>query len=85
MRTEEVGEREIVWHHVSQDGGLSWETEEQVANLNSTDPPATAVDAALQLHLLALEGGRLQDYLWDNTRWQLNEGLDTPLSAVEAL
>jgi hypothetical protein len=82
---EESGERLTIWHEISLDGGLSWSRAAQVSGLSGETDPAVAVDAGNRPHLLALENGRLLDFLWSEERWTASDDLAVPFSPGGAL
>jgi hypothetical protein len=77
---EETTGRVIVWHAQSIDDGLTWGQADQVADLNEGELPDVTVDTAGRLHVLALNSGRLLNWVWDGQGWQADESLQTALA-----
>lgn len=82
---EDDNGRLILWHSLSEDGGLTWPRGEQILGLSQATAPAVVVDSGNRVHLLAVDGGRLLDWLWDGQRWTQAESLDVPFTAEGVL
>jgi hypothetical protein len=74
-----------LWHSFSEDGGLQWSRAAQVTGLSEAKAPAVTVDPGRRPHILAVDGGRLLDWLWDGERWVAGDNLDVPFTGDGAL
>jgi hypothetical protein len=82
---EDNNGRLILWHSFSEDSGLNWSRPAQVTGLSEATSPAVTVDPGKRPHILAVDGGRLVDWVWDGERWAADENLDVPFTAEGAL
>ncbi len=82
---EDSNGRLILWHSYSADGGLTWQRAEQIIGLTEATAPAVTVDLGGRPHIIAVDSGRLLDWLWDGERWVQEDSLDVPFTGEGVL
>lgn len=74
---QEGSGRDGVWHSFSVDGGINWNPPEQADQFSGRAGLAAAVDQVHRPNLLAIENGRLENLVWQDSEWTESDGLDT--------
>lgn len=77
--TEAADDRMAVRHMVSADSGLTWSDRQQIAILPAGPHPGAATDTAGRLQVVAMDGGRLLNWYWDDGSWHPSDPLTTNL------
>lgn len=76
-----------IWYQQSYDAGVTWERPIVVTSINTTAASVDlTVSSAGQLHLLLATGAvesktEVQNWLWEGTRWTMQNSLFLPLNA----
>lgn len=84
-QTEDNG-RFTVWHQMSVDDGLTWSRAGSVSgglvNNAESGPVALTVDGNGRLYLLQTAAGSLQQWVWQDERWQAGESAELIANAA---
>ena len=77
---EPAGDRLLLWHAPSTDGGNSWAEASQIGSLDDADQPTAVIDPTGQLHLMGMEGGQLAAWTFNGAQWNAAEPANVNLA-----